>query len=56
MDGAGLQEAIFAFVFGKAERRSQQQHEQQQVSEHAVDNSKNGWERPPIKRLETRAL
>jgi hypothetical protein len=28
------------------------------VSEHAhaIDNSKNGWERPPIKGLETRTL
>src|SRR5712672_3634600 len=46
MDRTGLQKAVFALVFSKAKRRSQQKRNQQKMSEHANDNSKNGRERP----------
>ena len=42
MDGTGLQKAPLVRVFSKAKRRGQQERDQQQMSEHAIDNSKNG--------------
>jgi hypothetical protein len=49
MDRTGVQKAIFVLVFisSKAERGREQKRDQQQMSEHAIDNSKNGRERPP---------
>src|SRR3979490_3118235 len=46
VDRTRLQKAVFAPVFSKGQRRSQQKRHQQQMSEHAIDNSKNGRERP----------
>jgi hypothetical protein len=39
MDRPGLLEALFALVFSKAERRGEQERDQQQTSEHENDNS-----------------
>src|SRR5258708_5780067 len=47
VDRTGLQKAVFALVFSKAKRRSQQKRDQQKMSEHAIDNSMRVWGRAP---------
>src|SRR5882762_11074107 len=47
VDRTRLQKAVFALVSSKAKRRSQQKRDQQQMSEHAIDNSMLVWGRAP---------
>ena len=48
MDRPRRQKAVFILilVFTKTKRGCQHQRNQQQMSKHAFDNSKNGWQRP----------